>query len=321
MPPTDYPKKKKIEYAVFDRKNNFGGGLIGPKPRMVINAYRALNNTLIERRSSDESDSMLLDRRVDVILGTRNVHCWSHCFFYPYALYSPNSARILVRLAGPVVPSFASTWQSFFCIPAILAPIVAIILVATRIQRRLLPSESSSLSGVTAFLVSTYLGRSPPPVVSSVAMSTKIMTATWMVGMLFLINFIQTEITSSRTVPEYSSEIRSTADFVARVQSGTARLCVNAATSRVIARVTKAAAATSHLGPLNKLLVQCGRKCTTDNFWRDCAPKIRRGTHVGIIMSSPVLLGLAARNQLVAGADTLLTSIMLSPAHGSFPLR
>ncbi|KAH8024423.1 hypothetical protein HPB51_022932 [Rhipicephalus microplus] len=318
---TNYPKQAKIEYAVFDRKSNFGAGLIGPKPRMAIQAYQALNNTLIERRASDESDSLLLDRRVDVILGTRNVHCWSHCFFYPYALYSPNSARILVRFAGPVDPSFASTWQSFFSIPALLAPMVAIILLATWIQRGLFPSDSSPLSGVLAFVVSTYLGRSPPPEVSSVATSSKIMMSSWMVGMLFLINFVQTEITSSRTVPERSSEIKSTAEFIARVQSGTTRLCVNAATSRIIERVTRAAATISYLAPLNTVLRKCGRRCTTDNFWRDCTPKIRGGTHVGIIMASPFILGLAARNELAAGAEDLLTSSTLTPAHGSFPLR
>ncbi|KAL1415518.1 hypothetical protein MTO96_006765 [Rhipicephalus appendiculatus] len=202
-----------------------------------------------------------------------------------------------------------------------LAPIVAMMLLTAHIQRRLFPREYSSLSGVIAFIVSTYLGRSPPPEVSSVATSSKIMMATWMVGMLFLINFIQTDITSSRTVPEYSSEIRNTAEFVARVRSGTKRLCVNAATSHVIRRVTKVAAMISHLDSLNKVLEQCGQGCTTDRFWRDCAPKIRNGTHVGIIMSSSVTSGLADRNELVAGADTILTSMMLSPAHGSFPLR
>ncbi|KAL1415512.1 hypothetical protein MTO96_006759 [Rhipicephalus appendiculatus] len=172
-----------------------------------------------------------------------------------------------------------------------------------------------------AFIVSTYLGRSPPPEVSSVATSSKIMMATWMAAMLFLTNFIQTEITSSRTVPEYSSEIRSTAEFVARVQSGATRLCLNAATSKMIRTVTKAAATISHLNSLNKVLEQCGKGCTTDSFWRDCAPKVRNGTHVGIIMSAPLLLRLAEHNELVPGVDTLMTSLMFSPAHGSFPLR
>ncbi|KAH7952217.1 hypothetical protein HPB52_020175 [Rhipicephalus sanguineus] len=217
-----YPKHEKVEYAVFDRKNNFGAGLIGPKTRMVIKAYRTLNNTLIERRAEDNTDSLLLDRRVDVILGARNVHCWSQCFFYPYALYSPNSGphpRQACRPRGTI--------------------------------RRLFPSEASSLSGVTAFVVSTYIGRSPPPEVSSVAMSSKIMMATWMVGMLFLINFIQTEITSSRTVPEYSSEIRSTDEFVSRVQSGTTRLCVNIETGDMIRRATNATATIRYLNSLN----------------------------------------------------------------------
>ncbi|KAL3248893.1 hypothetical protein MRX96_056299 [Rhipicephalus microplus] len=116
-----------------------------------------------------------------------------------------------------------------------LAPLVAIMLLAAHIQSRLFSRESWSLSGVIAFVVSTYLGRSPPPEVSSVATSSKIMMAARMAVMLFPIRFIQTEITSSGTVPEYSSGIRSTSEFVIRVQSGAVRFCVNAATSRIIA--------------------------------------------------------------------------------------
>ncbi|KAH6930385.1 hypothetical protein HPB50_013170 [Hyalomma asiaticum] len=318
---TKYPKHTRIEYAVFDRQNNFGGGLYGPKPRMVIEAYEALNNTLIQRWSTDDSDSMLLDRRVDVVLGTRNVYCWSRCFFYPYALYAPFSTCTLAKRAGPLVPSFASTWESFFCIPLVLAPMVVMILLVAHIQRRFSPNDASSLSGVIVFLVSTYLGRSPPPVIRSAAISSKLMMTTWMLGMLFLINFIQTEITSSRAVPEYSSAVRNMADFLERIQSNATGICVNAGTSKMIRKVTKAASTISYLHLLNRVLEQCGQGCTTDSFWRDCAPKIRRGTHVGVILTTPFLLGLAEYNELVPGADSLFNFIIFSPAHGSFPLR
>ncbi|KAH6930383.1 hypothetical protein HPB50_013168 [Hyalomma asiaticum] len=316
--PTKYPKHARIEYAVSDRQNNSVGALYGSRAHMVIQAYEALNNTLIQQWSTEGSDSLLLDRRVDVILGNRNVHCWSKCSFYPYALYAPNAARILVRRARPLVPSFASTWESFFCIPLVLAPVVVMILLAAHIQRRFSPNDASPLPGVIAFLVSTYLGRSPPPAMRSVATSSKITMATWMFGMLFLINFIQTEITSSRAVPEYSSEIRNMEEFVARIESGARRLCVNTATRNIIRRVTKTEPRISHLDSLDRVLEQCGQRCVTDNFWTDCAPKICRGTHMGIIMASRVF---AKEKELVPGQDTLLNSIMLSPAHGSFPLR
>ncbi|KAL1480845.1 hypothetical protein MTO96_050705 [Rhipicephalus appendiculatus] len=320
-PPGTYPKHEVVNYALQDGPtmscSSFHGGAI----KAAAEAYAALNNTLnLQCNTHKNSRSLLLDRRADLLLGTRSVNCplQTPCFFYGYSMYSPSYFCFLVRGGDIVYPSFARNWFSFLKLSVILTPCVAMFFVTLRLQSGLFPNEACSISMASDFLLSTFLGRSPPPGMRSSLMSSKLSISVWTVGVFFLSNFIQMEITASRSIPSHSSEIRHMRQLAEKFDTGAMLPCVSHATSRVL---RLSVGNVSYLESVRAALEACGSRCTSYGRHNGCHLKLRFGLYAGIVLFRASMLALAHRNELVLGKDSFLTALRMSPTHGRYPLR
>ncbi|KAH7961765.1 hypothetical protein HPB52_012034 [Rhipicephalus sanguineus] len=185
LPRGTYPKNENITCALFDEPSHnccssYEGFYL---VHAIVEAYLALNNTVrMWCDRSSKTDSLLMDRQLDVLLGFPPANCYPRCFFYGYAMRAPTSICLARgHLAAQRKPSY----------PALVL-----------------------------FLVSTFFGRCPPQPVRPGAASATFIAAAWLAGTWLLLNFIQTHITASIAAPEYSPEIRGIYDFAAQLDSG-----------------------------------------------------------------------------------------------------
>ncbi|XP_077498607.1 uncharacterized protein LOC144109680 [Amblyomma americanum] len=213
---------------VFDKPIQICRKFEGQNVLSAKEAYETLNNTLVERcNNKSDSDSLLMDMRVDFVLGGRSPSCPSHCFQYAYATFPPTSLSMIVSRSGPSRPSFVSNWRSFFELSALLAPFAVVFLLLTRLQLRLYPDQSTSLSAAVNFLATTYLGRSPPPLPCFGTTFMRVFMIVWMFGVSFLLKFTQTTITASRSVPEYTGLLRKKNQLAALLDAGNIKPCLD----------------------------------------------------------------------------------------------
>ncbi|KAH6942606.1 hypothetical protein HPB50_008431 [Hyalomma asiaticum] len=318
-----YPKHERVYYAVRDRPGNYCGENYGNRATITIEAYRALNNSLVYRCNNDDVDqSALLERQVDIIAGLRSPNCPDHCFAYRYAMYPPTSRYYLVRRSTTTRPSFFNVWLWFFFVSFLFMATFAVVFILVLQHRRRFHSEDTfSTSAAAMFLVSSFLGRSPPPGMESRAMSSKILLFSWMLGMLFLGTFIQTSITASRSVPSITAEIKSMRELLERLDDGTILLCTSNLEAARIERETSAVV--SYIQTFRRALDRCATECALDDevYWKYCISKIKDGTHAGVFPYTAYSVATAVQDGLEPGEDIFMSQLTISAAHGRFPLR
>lgn len=314
-----YPKDSRIIYTLFDGRNKNCGKERFLYIPIIRDVYARLNNTMVELCSSSTgTDSLLLDRNVDMVLGPRPVKCSLRCYFYAYAVRQPEAFCMLVRRRRPVHPSFIHNWLSFFFLCCTLMPVAMTFSLIITVRRRINPDTTIGFSSVGLFLVSTFLGRSPPRSLGPSSASASVMIAAWMMGTFFLLNFVQTEITASRAVPEYSPEIKEVDELTAPLNAGRVLLCTN---EQAASRLRDVVSDVSFLASLRRAADSCNRDCFAPFSWDYCTDKIKKGTHVGLIPCVVPLLARAFKSGMEPVKDRFLSHFGWSAVHGRFSLR
>ncbi|KAH9372287.1 hypothetical protein HPB48_015932 [Haemaphysalis longicornis] len=174
--------------------------------------------------------------------------------------------------------------------------------------------HTARIPRVVLFLLSTLLGRSPA--VAQQGQSTaasKIMLGTWMVGVFFVGQFIQTDITAARTVPPFSSPIGSLDRLNELLDARKIKPCMNSMMSSTIRKV---AHTLDHLKSLSQAVDACNKSCIGH-----CIRKAHEEPHAIVGKCPSSITSGRQFNHLAVGEDTLFTELRVSAAHGRFPLR
>ncbi|XP_075551137.1 uncharacterized protein LOC142584773 [Dermacentor variabilis] len=310
-----YPRNHVIRYAVEDDGAKFCFGRPGAFGGLLREVYSTLNNTLVQLCNLGHTDSLLLDRRVDFVIALLNNSL--PFFYYRYALLSPISLSFLSRQQGPVQPTFVSTWLNFFVLSVLFVPLAAMFVSAFSAVSSRDRRQERRLSAWTGFFVCVYMGRSPPALSAPVSSAARFMLAAWVFGMFFLLQFTQTQITASQSVPEFSSALRRIEDFTARLDAGSVLPCMHIAAVRFL----DSHGNVSHLKSLRHALKKCGGECLGQPTMRDCADKARNETHILVHWWLPWFNGGASSARLMSGEDYLFTYLQWYPMHGRLPAR
>ncbi|KAL1487376.1 hypothetical protein MTO96_008000 [Rhipicephalus appendiculatus] len=283
---------------------------------LVKLAYAALNTTLVEACNNGESNSLLLDRRVDFVLDvSKDVPMRS---YYGYVMLPPSSLCFISRRATPLPPSFGASWLSFFKVSLIVIPLSSVFLLLMAAQARIRSVPATRHSHLIMFFTSTYLGRSPTAVPKAMSTLVKMSLIVWMVAMFILVQFTQTEITASRSVPALSSEMKSVMEFEARLDDKSIMPCMHVIVKNIIDEL---GGNMSHLNTLRKATDACGSECLTDRLEDYCFPLAQRGTHAAIGMCLMFQEDTGCSTDPVVSDEELLSYIRWLPTHARFPLR
>ncbi|KAL1477984.1 hypothetical protein MTO96_035317 [Rhipicephalus appendiculatus] len=275
VPPAGtYSKNELIRYAIDDAKNKSCFRFPGIA-YLLSEAYRTLNNTFQEVCNDGHTDSLLLDRRVDFVLG--GVDRINPGSYYGYVTMPLESLCFLTRQQGPIAPSFASTWMSFFAIFLIFTPLalVATFILSNRYQQR--ERDLAYQSDLILFFLSTYLGRCPPPQLGSIPAPVRVASVAWMFGTFFLLQFTQTHLTASHNVPSHSPQIRRVAELVSRLGDGSIAPCLQFTMLRIIENV---GGSTPYIESIRQVVHKCGNACLSQDIGGHCMPRVLNGAHV-----------------------------------------
>ncbi|KAH8036990.1 hypothetical protein HPB51_008038 [Rhipicephalus microplus] len=282
---------------------------------LVRLAYAALNITLVETCNSGETDSLLLDRRVDFVTTIPKVV--SLRSYYGYVMFPPSSLCFLSRRATPLPPSFVSSWLSFLQIYLIVCTLALVLLVLMSVEARLRSIPATKRYNLFMFFTSTYLGRSPASIPHTMSTPVKICIIAWMFMMLILGQFTQTAITASRSVPALSSQMKSVAPFVSRLDDGSVLPCMHFFAKNIVDEFSRSV---SHLNVLREALEDCGPKCLTHNVRDFSFPLAQSGTHAIVHMCRLFKGGKGCSRGLAVGEE-LVTYLKWLPTHTRFLLR
>ncbi|KAH6942722.1 hypothetical protein HPB50_009547 [Hyalomma asiaticum] len=278
-------------------------------------AYDTLNNTLIEECNYGTVDSLLLTKRIDFV--GRSLKCSDSCFFNDYAVLPHHSICFMVRQSAQLSPSFANTWFTFFAVASILAPFAALLVVVLRARGPSNSGTANSVSSVVMVFLSAYLGRSPPENLRLESASMKIAFASWMIGMTLLLQFTQTHITASQSVPEHTFVIRHGEDLGVALDAGAIRPCMFFPLRRGLPRL---AVNVPHLQSMERAMVRCGLDCLVESL-HECVPKAHRGTHAIVGSCHVFAEDRRFAEGLVHSADELSSFYFASAIHGNAPFR
>ncbi|KAH6942998.1 hypothetical protein HPB50_013582 [Hyalomma asiaticum] len=316
MPPHGtYSRNEHIRFARLDEGDKFCYRKKNVFLKLVDRAYEALNNTFIERCNHGDTDSMLLDKRVDLVLGLSNtVHPTS---YYAYTVLAPDAICFFTRRATPQQPSFTSCWLAFFTLSFVLAPIAALYFFLLNVRARLRLGETPRTGPFILFFVSSYLGRSPVPPTRSIRATVRIMLAAWAMGMFILGQYTQTAITASLSVPPYSSQIKRVSQLASRLDDGTIKLCAHFMMAR---SVHKFGGDKPELERVREELRNCKYPCLRDQAQRTCTPQVRAGTHAMLHSCRFFLHDKGLSAGLAVGEEVLFSYFNWHPTHRKFPL-
>ncbi|KAH6943748.1 hypothetical protein HPB50_026363 [Hyalomma asiaticum] len=221
----------------------------------------------------------------------------------------------MVRKGVQVSPSFANTWFTFFAVALILTPFTAVLAMILRGSCHSSTGRVNSASAVVIVFLSTYLGRSPPEDLRLTSMSMKIALGSWMMGMTVLLQFTQTQITASQSVPAYSSVIRHNDQLGVAFDAGKILPCMITALGDGVPFM---AGNISYMLSMQRALARCGSECLVSSLY-DCVPKAHRGTHAIVASCDEFLVDTSIRDGLVPGADNLVSFFFSSATHGNAP--
>ncbi|KAL1487378.1 hypothetical protein MTO96_008002 [Rhipicephalus appendiculatus] len=172
-----FPKNDRVVFANLDASSSLcnKSGQFMP---LVKLAYTVLNITLVEACNNGETDSLLLNRRVDFVVDiSKSVPMRS---YYGYVMLPPLSLCFLSRRATPLPPSFGSSWLSFLEVSVIVFPLASVLhlLMAAQARHRSVPA--TRYSEWILFFLSTYLGRSPAAIRNATSTVVKVSIIVWM---------------------------------------------------------------------------------------------------------------------------------------------
>ncbi|KAL1469329.1 hypothetical protein MTO96_005027 [Rhipicephalus appendiculatus] len=166
-------------------------------------------------------------------------------------------------------------------------------------------------------LVSSFLGRSPQGlIIASSAMRLVILA--WMLAMFFIGNYLQSSVTASRSVPQFSAAIRTKEQVFKHLHEWTLVPCVPVH----LPQLRKQANFQPFYMPLADVLE--GDKCQPscfDKYGFGCMEKARRGTHIYFGTCRETELRLGFKYELMVGEETLGTSVTHSTVHTRSPFR
>ncbi|KAH7935905.1 hypothetical protein HPB52_014958 [Rhipicephalus sanguineus] len=166
-------------------------------------------------------------------------------------------------------------------------------------------------------LVSSFLGRSPQGL-NIAASATRLAVSAWLLAVFFIGNYLQSSVTASRSVPVFSAEIRTEKQVSKHLREGTLVPCVGMHSPEL----RKQKNFQPFYMPLAKVLAddKCQASCF-DKHGFGCMEKARRGTHIYFNRCRETELRLTFKYGLMAGEETLGTSITHSAVHIRFPFR
>ncbi|KAL3221283.1 hypothetical protein MRX96_029615 [Rhipicephalus microplus] len=166
-------------------------------------------------------------------------------------------------------------------------------------------------------LISTFLGRSPQGL-NIAGSATRLAVTTWLLAMFFIGNYLQSSITASRSVPQYSPDIRNQKQMLKHLDEGTLDPCV----PQRLPRLRKQDNIQAFYKPLANVLAddKCQSSCF-DEFGFDCMEKARRGTHIYFSKCLETELRIAFKYSLMVGEETLGTTLVHSSVHARSPFR
>ncbi|KAL1433750.1 hypothetical protein MTO96_012282 [Rhipicephalus appendiculatus] len=310
-----FAKNEEIRYAIHDTSTKLCFRILWVLEQLK-DLHSALNNTLLEFCNDGGTDSLLFDRRVDFVVGVPSPK-QAPSSYYRYATLPPFSVCFLTRRRGPIAPSFVSTWMSFFALVLLLAPLAAVITLVMSIKTLRRLSDAPHHSDWMLFYLSTYLGRCPPPLAKSSSASVRVASAAWMIGMFFLLQFTQTNITAQRSVPDHSPQVRYAAELYSLLDKGNVLPCVGYPVHELLYKFWENAAQAS---PILRSVEKCGKTCLSHNVEGDCIRRALNGTHV-VVDPCIGMMNYGFPFGLVLGEESLLTYHRSMPTHSRYPLR
>ncbi|KAL3226213.1 hypothetical protein MRX96_048994 [Rhipicephalus microplus] len=309
------PKNDRIVFATLDHSSNLCYKEEKFIPFVKL-AYAVLNTTLVEACNNGETDSLLLDRRVDFVIDvSKHVSMRS---YYGYVMLPPASLCFLSRRATPLPPSFVSCWLSFFEVFLILTPLALLLLLIIAVQARLRSVPATRQSNFIMLFASTYLGRTPAAIPNKTSTLVKVFITVWMFATFILVQFTQTDITASRSVPALSSEMKQVMQLKSRLDDGSTRPCMHVFAKNII---EKLGSNVSHLNSLLKVANSCGSECLTHNARDVCFPLARSGSYTVVEMCDLFEEDKGCSTGLVVGEEPLVFYLKWLPTHTRFPLR
>ncbi|KAL1468063.1 hypothetical protein MTO96_025685 [Rhipicephalus appendiculatus] len=176
-------------------------------------------------------------------------------------------------------------------------------------------NERVPLSTVVMVLVSSLLGRSPQNLnISSSA--TRLVVVAWLLTAFFVGNYLQSSVTASRNVPQYSAEIRNKKQLLKHFNEETVAPCT-APFMHAILGDNKTEAVYE---PVARALRKCQSECLGE-FGFGCWEKARRRTHIYFTICSEIERRIALQHGLVVGDNPLATWQTYSPVHIRYPFR
>ncbi|KAH7949421.1 hypothetical protein HPB49_009544 [Dermacentor silvarum] len=310
-----YPKGERIIFAALDQ----GTSLCFREEKfmpLVKLAYAATNTTLVELCNKGETDSLLLDRRVDFVIATSNHVNLSS--YYGHVMLPPASLCFISRRAMPLRPSFSSMWLSFLQVSLALFPFVLVFLLLVTVQAGRHSACTIDPSALIMFFLATYLGQSPVAVNQSKSALVRLSLVAWMFAMFILVQFSRTEITASRSIPALSSEMRHVAEFKARLDAGKTLPCTHFFVTGII---DKFSGNVPHLVSLRQALKNCDKTCLTNNIGGFCFPLAERGSHAIVEMCRLFQKDNGCSAGLVVSDEALVSYLKWLPTHIRFPMR
>ncbi|KAH9371410.1 hypothetical protein HPB48_012227 [Haemaphysalis longicornis] len=320
LPPRgSYPRSNELYYASGDGE----GECYDPRnyitERILIEFYGALNNSMIRLcNHNGDSDSLLLDRKVDLLVSYNPVNCSAPCFYYAHATFPPKNACFFVRRRKSVEPSFANTWTSFFTALLALLPFATIVIIFIRLVCSTRSDKNGSIGIAALSLVSANFAHSIPPGVTLSSVSSKLAFGAWIIGMFFLLNVVQTQLTASRSFPAYTPSIKTAEQLEALLDDGMIVPCLSLFMANTIQKTT---ANTTYLATLKRSILNCKENCVIEEPQKECFERSRKGTHTTITSCLNHVGVRAKKFGIVPGEDTLFMILGSSETHGRFPLR
>ncbi|KAH6942996.1 hypothetical protein HPB50_013580 [Hyalomma asiaticum] len=311
-----YSRNERIRFAIQDEGDKFCFLKKFLLVELLRHAYESLNNTFVEGCNHGNSDSILLDKRVDLILAlSKSVYPTS---YYAYAVHAPDAVCFFTSRARPQQPSFTSCWFVFFTLSFVLAPVAALSFFLLNVRARLLLGETPRTGPFILFFVSSYLGRSPTSPTRASCATVRIMIAAWAMGMFVLGQYTQTTITASRSVPAYSSQIKRLSELASRLEDGTIKLCVHSMMARL---VHKFGGDTPELERVRHELRNCKYPCLHDDAKRTCIPLVQTGAYAMLHRRQFFLHDKGLSMGMAVGEEVLFSFFSWIPTHRKFPLR
>ncbi|KAL1423382.1 hypothetical protein MTO96_021141 [Rhipicephalus appendiculatus] len=311
-----YPKNGVVTFARQDKGDHNCFKRSGVISEFIKEAYMIHNNSVIEVCNRGETDSLILEKRANFLLVPSNAVPMNS--YYGYAMHASTSICFLTQRGGPLKPSFTFTWLSFFAVSLILSPLATVSILALRYRARKPPRKRVSISAWTLFLVGLYAGRSSSQPIMSTSTAVRVTIGSWFLGTFLLVQFTQTEITASRSVPAYSSGVRHIAELTSRLGAGALRPCMNFMIVEVLKKYGEGLA---HTELVLNAFDRCDSGCTSRDLWYDCLQGAQSGTHAIIHFCRPFREGNDLRSGLIAGEEHLASNYHFAAVHRRYPLR